>query len=160
VLESVCYSTDKKMKKRISLLAILTLLGCKDDLVKKPDVLIAKSKMMDVMYDLALLEAIKYQNPAVLDSNQIRPKQYIYKKYKIDSLQLAQNNVYYAADYKSYKIMFEEVVKRIANEKKRANAAVKLEQKKNNIRMAKLKKKKQLAKKVKDSIAALKIKKR
>ena len=148
------------MKKRISLLAILTLLGCKDDLVKKPDVLIDKSKMMDVMYDLALLEAIKYQNPAVLDSNQIRPKQYIYKKYKIDSLQLAQNNVYYAADYKSYKIMFEEVVKRIANEKKRANAAVKLEQKKNNIRMAKLKKKKQLAKKVKDSIAALKIKKR
>ena len=148
------------MKKRISLLAILTLLGCKDDLVKKPDVLIEKSKMMDIMYDLALLEAIKYQNPAVLDSNQIRPKQYIYKKYKIDSLQLAQNNVYYAADYKSYKIMFEEVVKRIAKEKKRANAAVKLEQKKNNIRMAKLKKKKQLAKKVKDSIAALKLKKR
>ena len=147
------------MKKRISLLAILTLLGCKDDLVKKPDVLIDKSKMMDIMYDLALLEAIKYQNPAVLDSNQIRPKQYIYKKYTIDSLQLAQNNVYYAADYKSYKIMFEEVVKRIANEKKRANAAVKLEQKKNNIRMAKLKKKKQLANKVKDSIAAHKIKK-
>jgi hypothetical protein len=147
------------MKKRISLVAILTLLGCKDDLVKKPDVIIEKSKMMDIMYDLALLEAIKYQNPAVLDSNQIRPKQYIYKKYKIDSLQLAQNNVYYAADYKSYKVMFEEVVKRIANEKKRANATVKLEQKKNNIRMAKLKKKKQLAKKAKDSIAALKIKK-
>lgn len=147
------------MKKRISLVAILTLLGCKDDLVKKPDVIIEKSEMMDIMYDLALLEAIKYQNPAVLDSNQIRPKQYIYKKYKIDSLQLAQNNVYYAADYKSYKVMFEEVVKRIANEKKRANAAVKLEQKKNNIRMAKLKKKKQLAKKAKDSIAALKIKK-
>jgi hypothetical protein len=147
------------MKKRISLLAILALIGCKEDLVKKPDLLIERSKMMDIMYDMALLEAVKYQNPTVLDSNQIRPKQFIYKKYKIDSLQLAQNNVYYAADYKSYKIMFEEVVKRIANEKKRANAAIKLEQKKNNIRMAKLKKKKQLAKKVKDSIAALKIKK-
>lgn len=147
------------MKKRISLLAILALIGCKEDLIKKPDLLIERSKMMDIMYDMALLEAVKYQNPAVLDSNQIRPKQFIYKKYKIDSLQLAQNNVYYAADYKSYKIMFEEVVKRIANEKKRANAAIKLEQKKNNIRMAKLKKKKQLAKKVKDSIAALKIKK-
>ena len=147
------------MKKRISLLAILALIGCKEDLIKKPDLLIERSKMMDIMYDMALLEAVKYQNPTVLDSNQIRPKQFIYKKYKIDSLQLAQNNVYYAADYKSYKIMFEEVVKRIANEKKRANAAIKLEQKKNNIRMAKLKKKKQLAKKVKDSIAALKIKK-
>ncbi len=147
------------MKKSISLLAILTLLGCKENLVKKPERLIEKSKMMDIMYDLSLLEAIKYQNPAVLDSNQIRPKQFIYKKYKIDSLQLAQNNVYYAADYKSYKVMFETVVKRITDEKKRAIAATKAEEKKNKIRMAKLKKKKQLAKKSRDSIAVLKIKK-
>ena len=80
------------------------------------------------MYDLALLEAIKYQNPAVLDSNQIRPKQFIYKKYKIDSLQLAQNNKYYAADYKSYKVMFESVVKRIENEKKTSDESIKISQ--------------------------------
>lgn len=147
------------MKKGISLLAILALLGCKEDLVKKPDRLIEKSKMMDIMYDLALLEAIKYQNPAVLDSNQIRPKQFIYKKYKIDSLQLAQNNRYYAADYKSYKVMFESVVKRIENEKKRANAIIKLEEKKKKIKIAQLKKKRQLAKKSKDSITVVKTKK-
>ncbi len=147
------------MKKGISLLAILALLGCKEDLVKKPDLLIEKSKMMDIMYDLALLEAIKYQNPAVLDSNQIRPKQFIYKKYKIDSLQLAQNNRYYAADYKSYKVMFESVVKRIESEKKRANAIIKLEEKKKKIKIAQLKKKRQLAKKSKDSITVVKTKK-
>lgn len=147
------------MKKSISLLAILALLGCKEDLVKKPDLLIEKSKMMDIMYDLALLEAIKYQNPAVLDSNQIRPKQFIYKKYKIDSLQLAQNNRYYAADYKSYKVMFESVVKRIESEKKRANAIIKLEEKKKKIKIAQLKKKRQLAKKSKDSITVVKTKK-
>lgn len=147
------------MKKSISLLAILAFLGCKENLVKEPERLIEKSKMMDIMYDLSLLEAIKYQNPAVLDSNQIRPKQFIYKKYKIDSLQLAQNNVYYAADYKSYKVMFETVVKRISDEKKRAIAATNAEVKKNKIRMAKLKKKKKLAKKSRDSIAVLKIKK-
>lgn len=147
------------MKKSISLLAILALLGCKEDLVKKPDLLIEKSKMMDIMYDLALLEAIKYQNPAVLDSNQIRPKQFIYKKYKIDSLQLAQNNRYYAADYKSYKVMFESVVKRIENEKKRANTIIKLEEKKKKIKIAQLKKKRQLAKKSKDSITVVKTKK-
>ena len=147
------------MKKSISLLAILALLGCKEDLVKKPDLLIEKSKMMEIMYDLALLEAIKYQNPAVLDSNQIRPKQFIYKKYKIDSLQLAQNNRYYAADYKSYKVMFESVVKRIESEKKRANAIIKLEEKKKKIKIAQLKKKRQLAKKSKDSITVVKTKK-
>lgn len=147
------------MKKGISLLAILALLGCKEDLVKKPEHLIEKSKMMDIMYDLALLEAVKYQNPAILDSNQIRPKQFIYKKYKIDSLQLAQNNIYYAADYKNYKIMFESVVKRIANEKKRVNSVIKLEEKQKKFRIDKLKKKSQLAKKSKDSIATLKTKK-
>ena len=147
------------MKKSISLLAILALLGCKEDLVKKPDLLIEKSKMMDIMYDLALLEAIKYQNPAVLDSNQIRPKQFIYKKYKIDSLQLAQNNRYYAADYKNYKVMFESVVKRIESEKKRANAIIKLEEKKKKIKIAQLKKNRQLAKKSKDSITVVKTKK-
>lgn len=136
------------MKKSISLVVILAILGCKEDLVKKPDTLIEKSKMIDIMYDMALLEAVKYQNPTVLDSNQIRPKQFIYKKYKIDSLQLAQNNVYYAADYKSYKIMFDEVVKRVIKEKKRAVAIDKLKQKNN---------KKRIAKKNKDSIAALKI---
>ena len=136
------------MKKSISLVVILAILGCKEDLVKKPDTLIEKSKMIDIMYDMALLEAVKYQNPAVLDSNQIRPKQFIYKKYKIDSLQLAQNNVYYAADYKSYKIMFDEVVKRVIKEKKRAVAIDKIKQKNN---------KKRIAKKNKDSIAALKI---
>ena len=138
------------MKKSISLVVILAILGCKEDLVKKPDTLIEKSKMIDIMYDMALLEAVKYQNPAVLDSNQIRPKQFIYKKYKIDSLQLAQNNVYYAADYKSYKIMFDEVVKRVIKEKKRVVAIDKLKQENN---------KKRIAKKNKDSIAALKIKK-
>lgn len=118
------------MKKVVPFLAILTFLGCKEDVVKQPKHLIEKSKMVNIMYDLALLEAIKYQNPAVLDSNQIHPKQFIYKKYGVDSLQLAQNNVYYASDYKNYKIMYEEVVKRIEKDKNRAKALIKIEAKK------------------------------
>jgi hypothetical protein len=107
------------------------------------------------MYDLSLLEAVKYQNPAVLDSNQIRPKQFIYKKYKIDSLQLAKNNVYYASDYKNYKIMFDEVVKRIEKDKKKVSALLKAEEKKNKIRLAKLKNKKQQVVKAKDSLQTI-----
>jgi hypothetical protein len=68
--------------------------------------------MIDIMYDLAVLEGIKYQNPSSLDSNQINSATYIYKKYKIDSLQLAQSNVYYASDYVEYS-MYDTLVKRI-----------------------------------------------
>ncbi len=143
------------MKKIVPFLAILTFLGCKDDLVKKPKHLIERAQMVNIMYDLSLLEAVKYQNPAVLDSNQIRPKQFIYKKYKIDSLQLAQNNLYYASDYKAYKIMFDEVVKRVELNKKKAKAKIKQEEKKNKIRLAKLKKKKQQVVKAKDSLQTI-----
>ncbi len=143
------------MKKIVPFLAILTFFGCKDDLVKKPNHLIERAQMVNIMYDLSLLEAVKYQNPAVLDSNQIRPKQFIYKKYKIDSLQLAQNNLYYASDYKAYKIMFDEVVKRVELNKKKAKAKIKQEEKKNKIRLAKLKKKKQQVVKAKDSLQTI-----
>jgi hypothetical protein len=143
------------MKKTVPFLAILTLLGCKEDLVKQPKHLIERAQMVNIMYDLSLLEAVKYQNPAVLDSNQIRPKQFIYKKYKIDSLQLAQNNVYYAADYKNYKIMFDEVVKRIEKDKKKVSTLLKAEEKKNKTRLAKLKNKKQQVVKAKDSLQTI-----
>ncbi|MEY4433517.1 MAG: hypothetical protein RLZZ44_1651 [Bacteroidota bacterium] len=128
------------MKKLVPFLAMLTFLGCKEEVVKKPKHLIERDQMVNIMYDLSLLEAIKYQNPAVLDSNQIRPKQFIYAKYKIDSLQLAQNNVYYASDYKNYKIMFDEVTKRIESDKKKALLLSKIEAKKNKARLEKLKK--------------------
>lgn len=120
------------MKKIVTLLVVLIFVGCKEETVKEPKRLIEKKVMLDVMYDLSLLEAIKYKNPTVLDSNKINPRQYIFKKYKIDSLQFAQSNVYYAADYEEYKIMFEEITKRLEKNKKAVDAKIKAEKKKKN----------------------------
>ncbi|MNE08336.1 hypothetical protein D3C80_1009830 [compost metagenome] len=120
------------MKKIITLLVVLIFVSCKEETVKEPKRLIEKKVMLDVMYDLSLLEAIKYKNPTVLDSNKINPRQYIFKKYKIDSLQFAQSNVYYAADYEEYKIMFEEITKRLEKNKKAVDAKIKAEKKKKN----------------------------
>ena len=119
------------MRKIILFLAILTLLiSCKDEVVKKPERLIEKEVMVDVMYDLAVLEAIKYQNPASLDTFKINTRAYIFKKYKIDSLQYAKSNVYYASDYEDYKLMFEQITKRLDASKKSADSLVNLEKKK------------------------------
>ena len=119
------------MKKIILFLAVLTLLvSCKDEVVKKPERLIEKDVMIDIMYDLAVLEAIKYQNPVSLDTFKINPRDFIYKKYKIDSLQFAKSNVYYASDYEDYKLMFEQITKRLDASKKSADSLVNLEKKK------------------------------
>ena len=138
------------MKKYISLFVLVALfLSCNKDLVEKPDNLIDKKVMEDVFYDMSLLEALKYQNPNSLYTNGINPKTYIFKKYKIDSLQFAKSNAYYASDYREYKKMFDGLNDRLKKEK----AAVDLKIKKETKKAAALKKAK--AKKVQD----LKIKK-
>jgi hypothetical protein len=99
------------MKKSILFCLLFCLVGC-NQTVEKPKNLIAKDKMIEILYDISLLEAIKTQNI----NGGIRNKtanEYLYKKYQVDSVQLAQSNKYYAADVEEYKKMFEEVKKRL-----------------------------------------------
>ena len=139
------------MKKVVSFLWIVVLFAsCKDEVITKPVGLIEKGKMMNVMYDVAVLEAIKYQNPSSLTANKINTTEYIYTKFKIDSLQYAQSNVYYAANYKEYKEMYDEVGKRIDKQKTVVDSIIKLEKKKTKIDSIKAAKKPIL--KIEDSI--------
>lgn len=104
--------------------------SCKKELVKQPAKLIGKEKMMNIIYDLTLLEAIKYQQPLSLDSVESSPKKFIFKKYKVDSLQFAKSNIYYASDYESYKEMFDQINARLEKEKKSTDLKLKAEEKK------------------------------
>jgi len=119
------------MKNWIVIVLVLFLsVSCKKELVKQPAKLIEKEKMIDIMYDLSLLEAMKYQNPASVDSSETNPTKFILKKYKVDSLQFAQSNMYYAADYDNYKDMFDQIGKRLAVEQRAVDSIVKIEEKK------------------------------
>jgi hypothetical protein len=142
------------MKKILSLLAIWAVfISCKEEAIIKPEHLIEKEVMEEIIYDLTVLDAIKYQNPSSLEMHNINPSKYIYKKYKIDSLQFAQSNVYYASDYGEYKIMFEQITKRLEKSKAVTDSLVKLEEKKKTA----LLKKKKAALKVKDSLTIVKL---
>lgn len=119
------------MKNCLVILLVLFLsVSCKKDVVKEPAKLIEKDKMIDIMYDLSLLDAMKYQHPELIDSTETNPTKFILKKYKIDSLQFAQNNMYYAADYENYKDMFDEVSKRLAKVQRATDSIVTIEEKK------------------------------
>jgi len=119
------------MKNFIVILLVLFLsVSCKKEVVKQPAKLIEKDKMIDIMYDLSLLEAMRYQKPLSLDSIDNDPTRFILKKYKVDSLQFAQNNMYYASDYDSYKDMFDVVNKRIAVNQRAADSLAKIDEKK------------------------------
>jgi len=119
------------MKNCVLILLILLLsVSCKKDLFKQPARLIERGKMIDIMYDLSLLEAMKYQSPATIDSINTDPTKFILKKYKVDSLQFAESNKYYATDYENYKDMFDEIGKRLAVTQRATDSIVKIEEKK------------------------------
>lgn len=157
------------MKKVFSLFILGTLfLSCNKDLVEKPDNLIDKKMMVDILYDMSLLDALKYQDPSKLYKNGVNPNTYIYKKYKIDSVQFLKSNAYYAADYTEYKKMFQSLSDRLIKEKTVVDSInKKIEEKENKLKKAKEKKitdsikkveklKELKLKKEKDSIAKLK----
>lgn len=112
------------MKKTIIVLFVLiAFASCKDTVVEKPENLIEKDKMVDIIYDLSLLEAIKSTNYGSLESRKIDASTYVYKKYKIDSLQFAKSDHYYASDIDSYSEIYDRVSKRIENNKQAIDSA-------------------------------------
>jgi hypothetical protein len=137
VQENGYYLKDKilEMRKIITFLTIVILfISCKEEAVNKPKRLIDKDVMIDIMYDLSILEAIKNQNPASLDTFKLNSRDYIFTKYKIDSVQYATSNVYYASDYNDYKSMFELISKRLESNKKSVDSLGNLQKKKKRIK--------------------------
>ena len=68
------------MRKIITFLGVIALLvSCKQEVIDKPEQLIERDVMVDIMYDLSILEAMKYQNPTTLDTFKINPREYILK---------------------------------------------------------------------------------
>ncbi|MCF6129255.1 DUF4296 domain-containing protein [Flavobacterium sp. AS60] len=112
------------MRNSIFLGLMVLFFGCNSNSVEKPKNLIGKDKMVDILYDISLLEAIKMQNinggmTAKMGND------YIYKKYKIDSIQFANSNKYYASDIAEYKKMFERVKERLSAETVKVEADMK-----------------------------------
>lgn len=127
------------------------LMSCNKGIMEKPNNLIEKDKMVDIMYDLSLLSAIKLQQSTMPGAQTINSNAYIYKKYKIDSLQFVQSNIYYASDLKEYEKMIQKIKTRIDKEKFLAESLNKIQAKKNLL----LKRKREILqlKRVKDSLA-------
>ena len=113
------------MKKRIVVIfGVFAVLACNSTTVDKPDNLIEKDKMISILYDISVLEAVKTQSINGGISSKASAE-YIYKKYKIDSLQLVKSTKYYASDIEEYKKMVDQVKDRLAIETKKIETRMK-----------------------------------
>jgi len=109
------------MLKNIVVIIVFCLLAMACDSsgnIEKPDNLISKEKMSNILYDLYIINAAKGINRKLLEKNELAPETYVLTKYSIDSTQFADSNKYYAYKTEAYKVIVEEVKARLEKEKK------------------------------------------
>ena len=113
----------------VALLLGMSVLACEPKLKpEKPDHLIPKDKMTEVLYDMFVVNAAKGINRRKLELEGLNPEQYILQKHSIDSVQFAKSNDYYAHDIEAYSEIIETVKKRLTIEKDRFEAINKEEE--------------------------------
>lgn len=101
------------------------LIGCKKVSVEKPKNLIPEEKMVEIIYDMALFEAITVSQPASVQERKLEPDTFIFKKYQVDSLQFSASNKFYAADVNLYAKIFDKVSKKLESKLKETDSLVK-----------------------------------
>ncbi|WP_417885287.1 DUF4296 domain-containing protein [Zunongwangia sp.] len=99
--------------KKFQILGILIIflgLSCQDvNHPKRPDNLIPEDKMANILTEIALLNAARNYNKFLLEQTGLKPNEYIYTKFGIDSLQFEKSNTYYADNYNEYQSIYTKV---------------------------------------------------
>ena len=85
---------------------------------KPPENLISKEKMVDIIYDMTLINVAKGVNKSILENNGIIPEQYLFNKHSIDSILFAKSNEYYSYDLKTYQTIYDNVKTKLEKNKK------------------------------------------
>ena len=96
------------------LVLFFSLAACQDvKRMEKPDNLIPKEKMVDVLIELALIKGAKTTNRSMFLQLDIDQGKYVWERFDIDSLQFAESSNYYAENYDQYLEIYLEVQKRL-----------------------------------------------
>ena len=109
------------MKQILFLLVSLLVLSCTNNPVPKPDNLLDEEVMVEILFDVAVLNAAQNVKPSVLREHNIETQTFIFNKYKIDSITYHQNQRYYASKVDKYKRMHKKVLERLEQVKSQTN---------------------------------------
>lgn len=112
------------------IMVFIMISSCKNDEIKKPNDLISEDTMVDILYEMAIMEGIRLNNPVTFMEYQIDPAKHLFEKYKIDSLQFAESNFYYASDVNKYLELYQKIQDRIDTEYQKTDSISKSEIKK------------------------------
>ena len=96
-----------------SLCVFFVLIACESKVnYKKPDNLLSKKQMVDLLFDMHIAVATSNVSNLKLEKNR-NYMSLIYRKYGIDSAEFAINNLYYTSSIDEYEEIFAAVQKRL-----------------------------------------------
>ena len=101
-------------------LVILLVTACEMgsfDGPKKPKKLLSEEKMIEVLYDMSVLNSAKNINKMVLEKKGIAPVDFVYHKYGIDSAQFAESSAYYTYKSEVIQRIYDSVLGRLEKDK-------------------------------------------
>lgn len=94
-------------------LSLLCFAACGKNVVEKPENLIPKKVMVDIYYDISILNGVKSTGADKLERIDLDPDTFLYEKYGIDSTQLAKSSIFYTSNAALQLEMFTEVEERL-----------------------------------------------
>ncbi|MEM9361625.1 MAG: DUF4296 domain-containing protein [Bacteroidota bacterium] len=106
------------MRKVLFLVFGILVWSCAEKVVEPPANLISEEKMVDILHDLALLNATKTSFAHYLEQNNVKTMDFLFRKYEIDSTQFTQSNKYYASIPLKYQMIYEKVEARLEARRK------------------------------------------
>lgn len=83
--------------------------------------------MIDVLTELSLVYAARNYNKQKLENIGVKPDEYVYKKFNIDSLQFERSNNYYSEQHSQYERIYDSVKARIQKMKNRLDSLREIE---------------------------------
>ena len=130
------------MRNKVLLLIFTMLLGActSNTIYKKPDDLIPKNQMVDLLTDMYLANAAKNIKTKNLERN-LNYMSLVYEKYSIDSTRFQKSNIYYMSRIYEYEAIYKEVEYRLnimldtIQVAKRINDSLKRIEKKGNLKV-------------------------
>ncbi len=99
--------------KPIFYFVLLISFSCDNFNDQEPDNLIEPEKMANILVDIELLRSIKSTNASDEYKESALGDLYLYKKYKVDSLQIVESKKYYSKYPKKYLAIYKSVEERL-----------------------------------------------
>lgn len=94
-------------------LLVLCIASCAEEFVEKPEPLLDKETMVDVYYEIAMLNSIRTIVPGELQKYQLESMPYVYAKFEIDSVTLMENTAYYVSRTDEFTEIYDSVLARV-----------------------------------------------